>query len=212
MTSDTIQDGSHNIAIVRGTVDSVPAVLEILDSTVKWLASRGRSGQWGETPFSKNPARADQLREFATTGSGLWLAVSFTDDKPLADQDGLSNKNPETINGEASGVIVGAIALGDKMPYVTPVSEPELYVRLLVTDRKWAGKKIGERLLQHARVLANEAGVSLLRVDCYAGNDSKLVQYYESQGFERSERLNLKDNWPCQVLSQRLDGVEGGRH
>ncbi|CAG8940258.1 unnamed protein product [Penicillium salamii] len=207
MASDTIQDGSHNIAIVRGTVDSVPAVLEILDSTVKWLASRGRSGQWGETPFSENPARADQLREFATTGSGLWLAVSVADDKHLPDHDGFSSKNLETMDGEALGVVIGVIALGDRMPYVPPISEPELYVRLLVTDRKWAGKKIGERLLQHARALANEAEVSLLRVDCYAGSDSKLVQYYESQGFERFERLNLKDNWPCQVLAQRLDGV-----
>lgn len=55
-----MRSDSH-IAIVRGTVDSVPAVLEILDTTVEWLVSHGRSGQWGEAPFSQNPKRADQL-------------------------------------------------------------------------------------------------------------------------------------------------------
>jgi N-acetylglutamate synthase-like GNAT family acetyltransferase len=203
----TIHHGSHDIAIVRGTVDDVPAVLHLLDTAVKWLVSRDRSGQWGAAPFSKNPRRAEQLREFATTGLGLWLAIKV--DTPMLDPNRLSNINPQTMNGEAPGVIIGALAVGEKMPYVTPVSEPELYVRLLVTDRRWAGNKIGERLLEHARDLANGAGVSLLRVDCYAGGDGKLIQYYESQGFKRVERLNLEGDWPCQVLAQRLDEVKG---
>jgi GNAT superfamily N-acetyltransferase len=113
------------------------------------------------------------------------------------------------MNGEAPGVIIGALAIGEKMPYVTPVSEPELYVRLLVTDRQCAGNQIGKRLLDHARDLANKAGVSLLRVDCYAGGDGKLVQYYESQGFKRFASLNVEGKWPCQVLAQRLDEMEG---
>ena len=113
------------------------------------------------------------------------------------------------MNGEAPGVIVGALALGERTPYVTPVSEPELYVRLLVTDRQCAGNQIGKRLLDHARDLASKAGVSLLRVDCYAGGDGKLVQYYESQGFKRFESLDVEGKWPCQVLAQRLDEIEG---
>jgi ribosomal protein S18 acetylase RimI-like enzyme len=197
------------VAIVRGTVDAIPAVLHLLDTAVKWLVSHDRVGQWGAAPFSENSRRAEQLREFVTTGLGLWLAIKVADDTPLIGQNRLSDINPQTMNGEAPGVIIGALALGERMPYVTPVSEPELYVRLLVTDRRWAGNKIGERLLEHARDLANRAGVSLLRVDCYAGGDGKLIQYYESQGFKRSERLNLEGDWPCQVLAQRLDEVKG---
>jgi GNAT superfamily N-acetyltransferase len=169
-------------------VDNVPAVLDLLDTAVKWLASQARTGQWGAAPFSENPQRAERLREFATTGHGLWLAIQVADD------------------GEAP-VIMGALAVGERMPYVAPVSEPEFYVRLLVTDRRWAGKGVGKRLLEHARNLANRAEVSLLRVDCYAGGDGKLIQYYESQGFKRFERLNLEGDWPCQVLAQRLDEV-----
>ncbi|GIJ84887.1 hypothetical protein Asppvi_003738 [Aspergillus pseudoviridinutans] len=199
---------SHDITIVQGTVDAVPAVLHLLDTAIKWLVSRDRIGQWGTAPFSENPQRVERLREFVTTGLGLWLAIKVTDDTPMLGQDGRSNINLQTMNGEAPGIIVGALAIGDRMPYVPPVSEPELYVRLLVTDRRWAGNKIGKRLLEHARGLANRAGVSLLRVDCYAGGDGKLIQYYESQGFKRSESLNLEGDWPCQVLAQRLDEVK----
>ncbi|KAJ5175775.1 uncharacterized protein N7482_001652 [Penicillium canariense] len=208
MASNTIHNDFHDIAIVRGTVDAVPAVLHLLDTAVKWLVSRDRIGQWGAAPFSENPQRAERLREFASTGLGLWLAIKVADDTPTLGQNLLSNINPQTMNEEPPGVIIGALAIGDRMPYVTPVSEPELYVRLLVTDRQWAGNKIGKRLLEHARDLANEAGVSLLRVDCYAGGDGKLIQYYESQGFKLSERLNVEGHWPCQVLAQRLDEMK----
>ncbi|KAJ5986024.1 hypothetical protein N7522_013220 [Penicillium canescens] len=204
-----IDNGFHDVAIVRGTVDAVPAVLHLLDTAVKWLVSRDRVGQWGAAPFSENPQRAERLTEFATTGLGLWLAIKVADDTPVLGQNRLSNINPQTMNGEAPGVIIGALAIGERMPYVPAVSEPELYVRLLVTDRRYAGNKIGKRLLEHARDLANRTGVSLLRVDCYAGGDGKLVQYYESQGFKRSESLNLEGDWPCQVLAQRLDEVKG---
>jgi N-acetylglutamate synthase-like GNAT family acetyltransferase len=186
-------------------VDAVPAVLHLLDTAVKWLVSHGNVGQWGTAPFSENPKRAEQLHDFIKTGLGLWLAVKVADDE--GNQH--SNTNPQTITGEVPGIVIGAIAIGEKMPYVPPVSEPELYVRLLITDRQWAGNAVGKRLLEHTRNLANGAGISLLRVDCYAGGDGKLIQYYESQGFKRSERLNLENDWPCQVLAQRLDKVEG---
>lgn len=205
----TLHNSSQDIAIVRATVDAVPAVLHLLDTAVKWLVSRDRVGQWGAAPFSENPQRAEQLQVFTTTGLGLWLAVKVADDTTILDQNKLSNTNPQTITGDVPGVIIGAIAIGEKMPYVPPVSEPELYVRLLVTDRQWAGNAVGKRLLEHARDLANGAGISLLRVDCYAGGDGKLIQYYESQGFKRSQSLNPKGDWPCQVLAQRLDEVEG---
>ncbi|KAJ5692462.1 hypothetical protein N7462_001885 [Penicillium macrosclerotiorum] len=204
----TIHNASHKIAIVRGTVDAGPAVLHLLDTAVEWLVSNDRTGQWGAASFSENPRRAEQLREFATTGHGLWLAIRVADDTSMPDQTRLPDSDIQTPSGEVPGVIVGALALGEKMPYVTHVSEPELYVRLLISDRRWAGNKIGTRLLDHARDLTKKAGASLLRVDCYAGGDGKLVRYYESQGFERSETLTLEGGWPCQVLAQRLDGVK----
>lgn len=205
----TIKNGAHDITIVRGTVDDIQAVLHLLDTAVQWLVSHDRTEQWGAAPFSENPQRAEQLRQFATTGHGLWLAIKVANNMHSLRQNRLSNSKPETMNGEAQGAIVGALAIGERAPYVAPVSEPELYVRLLVTDRQCAGNQIGKRLLDHARELASKTGVSLLRVDCYAGGDGKLIQYYESQGFKRFESLNIEGKWPCQVLAQRLDTMKG---
>ncbi|GLA26728.1 hypothetical protein AnigIFM63326_003896 [Aspergillus niger] len=168
----------EDITIIQGTLDAVPAVSDLLDTAVQWLVSHNRAGQWEAAPFSENSDRVEQFREFATTGHGLWLAVKGTGPMP----------------GEAPMDIVGAFALGDRSPYVSPVSEPELY--------------IGRRLLDHARDLARKAGVSLLRVDCYAGGDGKLVRYYEFQGFQKPEDLNRKHEWPYQVLVQRLDEMD----
>ncbi|OQE37658.1 hypothetical protein PENCOP_c009G02961 [Penicillium coprophilum] len=198
----------HDITIVRATVEDAPAVLNLLDAAVKWLVSHDRVGQWGTSPFSENPRRTEQLKEFATTGHGLWLAVKANSDAAPIDENRFSNIPRKTTEEKTSGSIVGALAVGDKMPYVTPVSEPEMYVRLLITDRRCAGKGVGKRLLEHARELAKGVGVSLLRVDCYAGDDGKLVEYYESQGFKRSELLNNEGDWPCQVLAQHLHEVE----
>ncbi|KAE8361970.1 hypothetical protein BDV27DRAFT_160197 [Aspergillus caelatus] len=209
MASNTINNGADDITIVRGTVDAIPAVLHLLDTAVQWLVSQDRTGQWGTAPFSENPQRAEQLREFSTTGHGLWLAIKAENNIPILPQNRMSNIQPQTMDGEAPGIIVGALAIGERSPYVPPVSEPELYVRLLVTDRRCAGNQIGKRLLDHARDLARNARISLLRVDCYAGGDGKLIQYYESQGFKRVESFNVEGEWPCQVLAQRLEEMKG---
>jgi Predicted acyltransferase len=185
-------------------VDDVPVVLNILDATVKWLVSRGETRQWGATSFSEIPQRTKQLEEYATTGLGIWLAIKVADGTPMG-----QNQHSNGMNGGAPRTIIGALAIGERASHIPPVSEPELYVRLVVTDRQWAGKGVGKRLLQHARNLANEAGVALLRVDCYAGGDGKLVQYYESQGFKRSDSFSLESGWPGQVLAQQLHEVKG---
>jgi GNAT superfamily N-acetyltransferase len=160
---------------------AVPEVLALLDGATEWLVARGRTDQWGTEAHSTNPRRVEQITGFADDG-GLWLA-------------------------DAGGRVVGALAVGTALPYVPPADEPELYVRLLVTDRASAGQGIGGALLDHARELARSAGVGLLRVDCFAGGDGALVRYYEQQGFTRDVEfaVPVKDSaWPGQVLAQRL--------
>ncbi|TDD20167.1 GNAT family N-acetyltransferase [Kribbella turkmenica] len=159
----------------------VPDVLALLDGATECLVARGRTDQWGTEPHSTNPRRIAQIAGFAGDG-GLWLA-------------------------EADGRVVGALAVGTALPHVPPATEPELYVRLLVTDRASAGQGIGTRLLDHARELARAAGVGVLRVDCFAGGDGGLVRYYEKQGFTRDVAFAVPVNgseWPGQVLVQRL--------
>ncbi|GIE29330.1 GCN5 family N-acetyltransferase [Actinoplanes italicus] len=109
------------------------------------------------------------------------------------------------VNGDD---VIGALAVGAAPDYVPPAVEPELYVRLLVTDRSRPGRGIGGRLLEHAGTLARAKGVDLVRVDCYAGPDRALVRYYERQGFTATDAFEVarpsKEPWPGQVLERRL--------
>jgi GNAT superfamily N-acetyltransferase len=170
------------MTIRRAGPDDVPAVLALLDGATAWLVARGRTDQWGTAPHSTSPRRVEQITSFAADG-GLWVGV-------------------------AADRVIGALAVGAALDYVPPATEPELYVRLLVTDRAAIGQNLGGVLLDHARALACEADVRLLRVDCFAGGDGALVRYYEKQGFTRDvafavPRVNAAD-WPGQVLIQRL--------
>ncbi|MFI5728942.1 GNAT family N-acetyltransferase [Kribbella sp. NPDC051587] len=171
------------ISVRPGGPDDVQAVLALLDGATEWLVAQGRTDQWGTDPHSTSPRRIAQISGFAATDGSLWIA-------------------------EYDGRPVGALAVGDAHPPVPAAEEPEVYVRLLVTDRRSTGQGIGGVLLDHARDLAQRAGVQVVRVDCFGGNDGALIRYYESQGFTRDvafsvQRENAPD-WPGQVLVQRL--------
>jgi GNAT superfamily N-acetyltransferase len=172
---------TQETAIRPGTAADIPVVLGLLDRAVEWLVTLGRTGQWGTEPASTNPRRREQARDWVDSG-GLYLA-------------------------DTGGRSVGALVVGAAPEYVPAAAEPELYVNLLVTDRRHAGQGVGARLLDHARHLARRAGVTLLRVDCYRGGDGALVRYYEGQGFVATARFTVdlpSGPWPGQVLEQRL--------
>ncbi|MGW6276799.1 N-acetyltransferase family protein [Kribbella sp. NPDC055071] len=169
------------IEIRRGGRGDVARVLALLDGATEWLVARGQTEQWGTEPHSTSPRRVATITAFADDDN-LWVA-------------------------ETAGRVVGAMALGPAPSYIPPAGEPEVYVRLLVTDRASAGQNVGGELLDHARSLAREAGVSLIRVDCFAGGDGALIRYYEKQGFTRTASFGVPVNdsaWPGQVLAQRL--------
>lgn len=169
--------------IIRaGHLGDVPAVLAMFDGAVAWLTSLGRTGQWGSKPFSTDVARVEQITWWAASG-GMRIA-------------------------ELGGRPAGCLVLGPAMPYVTPATEPELYVQGLVTDRRFHGRGVGSTLLERARTEAAGWGVGLLRVDCYAGDDGRLVAYYESQGFTRTESFSVGD-WPGQILAMRIPATRG---
>lgn len=168
-------------AIRPGGIDDVATVLALMDRATEWLVSIGRTDQWGAEPHSTNPKRIAQIEGLARSG-GLWIA-------------------------EVDGVAVGALSVGDALPYVAPATEPELYVQLLIADRSSPVRGIGAVLLAHARELAEQQGVALLRLDCFAGGEGALVRYYERQGFTRGESFTVAQpdrDWPGQILTFRL--------
>ncbi|TVT57412.1 GNAT family N-acetyltransferase [Amycolatopsis rhizosphaerae] len=152
-------------------------VLSWFDEAVEWLVARGSEGQWGTEPWTGNPEREKRVREFVG-GGGLYI-------------------------GEADGIPVGALVLGERLPYTPPVDEPELYVVLLLTSRRRKGHGVGSALLAFAKEEATRRGVGLLRVDCWSGGDGKLVEYYRSQGFTPTVEVPVRDT-SVQVFEYRL--------
>ncbi|MEV4512155.1 GNAT family N-acetyltransferase [Dactylosporangium sp. NPDC049525] len=165
-----------------GGLADVKPVLGLLDGATRWLVGLGRTGQWGTEPHSTNPRRLTTMMRWVPQGH---LHVA-----------------------ELDGAVVGALVVGEAPENIPVVYEPELYVNLLVTDRARQGRRLGALLLDHARVLAVRRGIGLLRVDCYAGDDQALVDWYRRQGFTPTEtftvRLSTGVDWPGQVLEQRL--------
>jgi ribosomal protein S18 acetylase RimI-like enzyme len=140
------------------------------------MVARGQTGQWGDRPFSERPETRRRVAEMARH-DGLWIA-------------------------ERDGAPVGALIVGARPAHVHPVDAPELYIELLITSRAHAGNDIGGRLVRHADALAAEAGVPVLRVDCWAGAP-QLVGWYERQGFVRAGTFD-HHGWIGQVFEKAI--------
>jgi hypothetical protein len=65
-----------------------------------------------------------------------------------------------------------------------------------------AARGAGRRLLDESWVRVCAEGGRLQRVDCYAGDDGKLVRWYESAGFVKTQPFDV-DGWPGQLLERR---------
>ncbi|MFI9331725.1 GNAT family N-acetyltransferase [Kitasatospora sp. NPDC052868] len=170
----------QDIGIRPGSLADAQAVLDMLDSAVVWMNDRGNTEQWGTTPYSQKPGGVARVERYLT-------------------------ENVPYI-AESGGTPVGALVLDSgpspQLP-IAPAGEPERYVRLLISDRRQAGRGIGAALLEHAVEETRRAGVELLRVDCWAGGGGELVAFYERNGFTPTERF-LSEDWPGQVLARRV--------
>jgi GNAT superfamily N-acetyltransferase len=165
------------VKIRKGSPSDVDTVLGFMDEAVTWMVERGQAGQWGSEPISGRASFVERLEDWERSG-GLRIAES------------------------ESGAAVGALVVGAAQPYVRAVDERELYVILLVTSRRHMGEGIGTALVQRAIDEAQASGVSLVRVDCWAGAE-RLVQWYEEQGFVPVERFHVGE-WEGQLFELRL--------
>ena len=163
------------MTIRTGSIEDLPGVVRLMDRAVEWLVAQGRTGQWGDQPWSASEHRVQRIGQMIEDGELLVL-----------DRD---------------GVAVAALSHGPVAhPYVPPADEPEDYVLLLVSDPGVRGA--GRRLLDESWDRARARGTGLQRVDCYGGDDGKLVRFYESAGFTRTQPFEV-NGWPGQLLERR---------
>lgn len=166
-----------------GSIDDTDAVLALFDANVAWLVERGRSAQWGSEPWSGSPKLVAFVRDLLASG-----VVTIA---------------------EIGGDVVGASVVTDHpMPYVPALAEPERYLKLLIASPAHRGQKIGRRLIELARESTLADGVGLLRVDCWAGGDRRLVAYYTSEGFTPTQEIEVRPGTSVQVFEWRPDRGE----
>jgi len=158
-----------------GTPDDEQALLDLFDEAVTWLVARGQPEQWGSEPWSGSERHRAFVGDLA--------------------------RHERFVIAEEDGAVVGASVVGEPMPYAPPPREPEHYIRLLVTSRRHRGRDIGGLLVDDVLHAAREAGVELVRVDCYAAPG--LVAWYERHGFVAVQRLPVGAVEVC-VLEQRV--------
>ncbi|TQK50761.1 ribosomal protein S18 acetylase RimI-like enzyme [Streptomyces sp. SLBN-118] len=169
--------------IRAGGPDDALATLNLLDRATAWLTARGRSEQWGSKPWSSRPASVRRIRRYTTN-----MTVRVAE-----------------LNDSFAGVCVLSET---PQPYVAPMEERELYIMLLVTDRKLVGRGIGQALVSDAHAQAARRGIGLLRTDCYDG-DGALVKHYQKLGFHPAQSLDVHTPgtdkpWPCKILEKRV--------
>ncbi|WP_328449336.1 MULTISPECIES: GNAT family N-acetyltransferase [unclassified Amycolatopsis] len=167
-----------NTVIRSGDPGDADILLRFFDEAVEWLVARGSAKQWGTEPWSDVPKRVERVQGMVAD-PGLRIAM---------------------VGGEPAGAL---IVSEEHDPHVPAVDERELYVRLLITSRRFAGRRVGGRLVEYALDEAKRRGIDLVRVDCWAGGDGDLQRYYESQGFKPTVRFDV-DGWTGQVLEQRV--------
>ena len=151
-------------------------LLGLFDEAVAWMVARGQAQQWGADPWSQDPARRARVAGLIESG-GLRIAV-------LDGQD------------------VGALVVGQAPAHVPAIAQPELYIELLLVSRRFAGRQIGERLVERAVAEARVRGLAIVRVDCWAGAPT-LVAWYEARGFQRTQTFHadVRGGWTGQVFA-----------
>ena len=179
--SDTPTAG---LRIRLATPEDAPRVLAVMDGIMEWLVGLGRTAQWGTQPWSESEALVERVQGRIDRRE---LRVAVTGDDEIAGIVSLSRQAAD---------------------YVRTAEEPELFINLLATSRRFKGQDVGGLLIAEARAEAAGQGLGLLRVDCFAGDDGRLKDWYASQGFAEVEPFVAKregrPDWPGMLFAMRV--------
>lgn len=147
-------------------------LINFKDSQIEWLSTVGSIDQWGTKPSREsNPSVLSRCRSWVERSEqqGEWSidwCRAFIAETP-------------------SGTPVAGLVLEAKSPAVTrsilpeqDENDPFIYLAYLISNRQASGeeKGAGSALIAFAKEQARSAGVKRLCLDCWAGNDRKLVR------------------------------------
>jgi ribosomal protein S18 acetylase RimI-like enzyme len=92
----------------------------------------------------------------------------------------------------ASNTVMGMFRLLKSDPmYWGERHDCAIYLHSLVTNKTYAGQKLGNRILEHIAAIYREKGTQYFRLDCLSINPA-LCSYYTNQGFKQVGTQTLK--------------------
>ncbi|KAI0855392.1 hypothetical protein F4860DRAFT_496450 [Xylaria cubensis] len=176
-------------------------LVDFQESQISWLSTVGSGDQWGTKSIREvNPTASERARS--------WI------EKSEQGAQWSSDWCRAFVAEASSGVPVAGLVLDSKAPaYVSSVlpeqdeSDPFVYLAYLISNRHAGEERKGAAaaLLDLAKDQVRDMGLNRICLDCWRGNDRKLVRYYESQGFRLLEDFTAgKNDWPGCVLEMRL--------
>ncbi|KAF1948823.1 hypothetical protein CC80DRAFT_458535 [Byssothecium circinans] len=181
-------------------------ITSAFDAALPFLHSIGSHDQWGSTPFSHQQGWAEEtlrrIREakqnyLAGNGNSDGLRI-FIVERVCSAQvtDVLGAQYRIAVDGRRLLSVGFAFVRENWFPsYITAqehlhMGEAErgafLYLEVIVTDSRVGNirRGAGASLIRSIRDYGRSRGKTKLYLDSWAGNDRKLVKYYEQQGFE----------------------------
>ncbi|KAI8947812.1 acetyltransferase [Xylaria longipes] len=197
-----------SVFMIREAVESDGQfITDAFDATLIQLAAIGSGSQWGSQPFMERADRDEAVRvmqqalRFMSTGEGepIRIFIAEVEIPPSQVEELPDSLNMRRDSEGRTFLAVGTVRLSeDMMPgYVRKlfVQDPirqelegkkdYVYLEALITDfraGRWR-RGAGAALIRHAQEYCLQKSKPTLYVDSWAGNDKKLVKYYEGQGF-----------------------------
>lgn len=172
--------------------------LRNLDSQLPWLSSIGSSAQWGTSTRSDQEDLRAKYRGKVESSERHWNDPSWSRDWVRAYVAEVEIERGEDVSSELLELatectnddahlrlpVAGMVLQGQSAEYVRDIlpenddNDPFIYLLYLLSDRRTAprGKGAGAALIARAKDEARKLGFRRLCLDCWRGNDNKLVQ------------------------------------
>jgi GNAT superfamily N-acetyltransferase len=174
MNTDRFYTSGDTITISQAISSELDIILDILEEAACWITSKGID-QW-------------QPGDFIGTGR-----------KKIADQI----EQGEVYLASVDGQVAGTFTLQWADPAVwKDVPDDAGYVHRIAIRRAFAGKGLGQIMLEWAGSMAASQGKRYLRLDCMTENTA-LRQYYTHAGFDYCGDIHGK-SWSASLYQKHV--------